>query len=100
MWYKYLAMPFIFIIWLYVVLCIYLVKRKTKSLLRRIAVCFMFSSVTLLIIEILIDLYLENQVSLSWSIYAMLPITMISFFIFILSFNKKLLDEIKERIFI
>lgn len=100
LWYKYLAMPFIFILWLYVVLCIYLVKRKTKSLLRRIAICLMFSSITLIIIEILIDLYLRGVISLSWSIYAMLPISIISTLILILSFNRKLLDEIKQRVFI
>ena len=100
LWYKYLAMPFIFILWLYVVLCIYLVKRKTKSLLRRIAICLMFSSITLIIIEILIDLYLRGVISLSWSIYAMLPISIISTLILILSYNRKLLDEIKQRIFI
>ena len=100
MWYKYLAMPFIFILWLYVVLCIYLVKRKTKSLLRRIAICLMFSSITLIIIEILIDLYLRGVISLSWSIYAMLPISIISTLILILSFNRKLLDEIRQRVFI
>lgn len=99
-WYLYLAMPFIFILWVYIVLCIYLVKRKTKSLLRRIAICLMFSSITLIIIEVLIDLYLRKEVLLTWSIYAMLPISIISTLILILSFNRKLLDEIKQRIFI
>lgn len=100
LWYKYLALPFILLVWLYIVLCIYLVKRKTKSLLRRIAFCLLFSSIALIIIETLVDLYLKNQISLSWSIYAMLPISIISVLIFILSFNKKLLDEIEQRIFI
>lgn len=100
LWYKYLVMPFIFIVWFHIMLCIYLVKRKTKSLLRRIVVCLMFSSLTLIIIEILIDLYLRNKIYLNWSIYAILPITIISILIFILSFNKKLIDEIKQRVFI
>ena len=100
LWYKYLVMPFIIILWLYICLCILFVKKKTKSLLRRIVVCLMFSSIALIVIEMLIDLYLRNQIYLTWSIYAMFPITIISILILILSFNKKLLEEIKQRIFI
>lgn len=88
-WYLYLVLPFIFAIWLFIVLCIFLIKRKTKSLLRRISACFIFGSVELLIIEIFIDLYSRSTISLTWSVYAMLPLTIVGTLIFILSFNKK-----------
>lgn len=98
-WCLYLVMPFIFIVWLYVVLCTYLIKTKRKSILKRIAVCLMFGSLALIGIETSIDLYKDNFVFYNWSIYAVLPITIISILIFMLSYNRKLIEEIKQRIF-
>lgn len=98
-WYLYLILPFIFIIWFYVFLCVYLMKNKKKNLLRRLGICFFFSSIALLGIEISIDLYKYNSIYLNWSIYAVLPIGIISILILIISFNKKILDEVRQRMF-
>lgn len=98
-WYLYLVLPFIFIVWLYAMLCTYLMKKK-NNFLRRISICLMFSALALGVIEGGIDLYNNGVMYFTWSIYASIPILIISTLIFIVSYNKKLTDEIKQRMFI
>ena len=98
-WYIYLVLPFVFIFWCYIMICTRFLAKKSKGFLRRIVLCFLFSSVALMAIESGIDLY-NNNLNLTWSLYAALPIVIISIILFIISFNRKLIEEIKQRIFI
>ena len=41
-----------------------------------------------------------EKVVINWSIYAILPITIIGLILYVISFNRKLINEIKQRIFI
>lgn len=99
-WFLYLVCPFIFIVWLYIILCIFIFRNKNYNFLRRFALAFSSISVILLVIESCIDLFINEKIFLTWSIYASLPIIIISILTFIISYNKRLLDEIKQRIFI
>lgn len=98
-WYIYLVLPFIFILWCYIMICTRIIKKRRKGFLRRVVVCLLFSSLALIAVESGIDLY-NNKLHLTWSLYAALPITIISIILFIISFNRKLIEEIKQRIFI
>lgn len=99
-WYIYLLMPFIIIFYGYMLLCTYLVKDKKHNFLKKLSFYFCFTVITLIIIESGIDLYCDDVIKLTWSLYASLPIAIISLLLFIISFNKKILDQIKRRIFI
>lgn len=99
-WFLYLVCPFIFVVWLYIILCIFVFSNKKYDLLKRFSVSFAFISILLLTIEACIDLFKYEKIIFNWSIYAVLPITIISTIIFLISYNKKLIDEIKQRIFI
>ncbi len=99
-WFYYLVCPFIFIIWIYIVLCAFVLSKKKFNLLRRFSVAFSFISVILLTIEMCVDMFKYEKIIINWSIYAVLPITIIGLILFIISYNKKLMDEIKQRIFI
>ena len=96
----YLVCPFIFIIWIYIVLCVFVLEKKKYNLLRRFSIAFSFISIILLIIEACIDMFKYEKVVINWSIYAILPITIIGLILYIISFNRKLINEIKQRIFI
>lgn len=99
-WFYYLVCPFIFIIWIYIVLCAFVLSKKKSNLLRRFFVAFSFISVILLTIEMCVDMFKYEKIIINWSIYAVLPITIIGLILFIISYNRKLMDEIKQRIFI
>lgn len=99
-WFYYLVCPFIFIIWFYIVLCAFVLNKKKFNLLRRFSVAFSFISVILLTIEMCVDMFKYEKIFINWSIYAILPITIIGLILFIISYNRKLMDEIKQRIFI
>lgn len=99
-WYSYFALPFIFIIFLFVFLMITLLKRKNKSVLRIIAFSMLYISLSLIVIEILTDLYISNSIELIWSLYAVLPLGILGVVFFLLSFNKKVIEELRQRMFI
>lgn len=73
---------------------------KHKNVLRILSYSLFYLSFLLIIIELLIDLFRDNLVNLSWSIIAILPMIIIGIIILVVSFNEKLIDEIKRRIFI
>lgn len=99
-WYLYLVLPFVFIFWCYIMISIYIIKKRKKGILKRVIICLSFSSIAMLVIESGIDLYRFKEINCTWSLYAALPITIICLLLFIVSFNRKLIEEIKQRIFI
>ena len=99
-WYLCLVMPYVLITWIYVFICVLFIKKKKKHLLRYVSISIILSSVSLIGIECGIDLFCDEFISLTWSIYASIPIIVIGLLLFILSFNHKIVDEIKQRIFI
>lgn len=99
-WYLYLVLPFVFILWCYIMICVRIIKKRKKGILKRLVTCLLFSSIALIGIESGIDLYKYETLHYTWSLYASLPITIVSILLFILSFNRKLIEEIKQRIFI
>ncbi|MBP5684342.1 MAG: hypothetical protein J6X02_03700 [Bacilli bacterium] len=99
-WYLYLVMPNIFVIWLIVVLSIYLFIKKKTRFSRALAIMLFLIAGILITTEVLIDSYSRQIINLGWSLYASLPILILSLTIFMISFNRKLLNEIRKRIFI
>lgn len=73
---------------------------KIKKILQIISYSLIYISFSLVVTEILIDLYRDNIINLSWSIISILPMIIIGLLLLIISFNDKLIDEIKRRIFI
>ena len=99
-WDLYLVMPHIFIIWVLIVLCFFFFRKKKRRLTRGIATILLVISIILVVTEILVDLYKYQTISLKWSLYASLPILIVSLIIFVISFNRRLIEEVKKRIFI
>jgi hypothetical protein len=99
-WYLYLVMPNIFIIWLLVVLTVYLFIKKKMRFTRAVSTFLFTIALILISTEVLIDLFSNSVVSLKWSLYASLPILIVCLVVFVISFNRKLINEIKKRIFL
>ncbi len=99
-WYLYFVLPFLLLIGLYIFMLIILINRKNKRILRILSFSMLYISISLIVIEVFTDLYTYNIINLLWSLYAVLPLGIIGVGFFILSFNKKLIDEIRRRIFI
>lgn len=97
-WFLYLVGPFILLIILYVLLNIYL--SKYKNILRNFSCILTYISFCLFVINGCIRLYKTNIFEVTWSIYSNIPILTISLLLMILSFNKKITDEIEKRFFI
>ena len=77
----------------------YLIKRKKGDFLKKISLGLLFSGLTVIAVEACIDLFKHNYINYNWSFYAALPITIISTLTFILSYNKKIVDEMRQRMF-
>lgn len=98
-WYLYLILPFVFTLWIYVMLITYLIKRKKGEFLKKLSLGLLFGGLTVIAVEACIDLFRDNLINYTWSFYAALPITIISTIIFILSYNKRIVDEMRQRLF-
>ena len=99
-WYLYLAMPLLILTGSYSTLCTALMRSNKKNRFRSIGYCFLFLVLALILMEILTDLYLTKSISLFWSLCASIPTGVISLFSFGVSTNKKIMGEIKKRLFI
>ena len=99
-WYLYLVLPNVFIVWLIIVLSVIVFIKRKMRLTRGISLFLFLISIILIVTEILSDLYKYQVINLKWILYASLPILIVSLMIFIISFNRRLIDEIKKRIFI
>ena len=77
-----------------------LIKTKKGNIFHKISSILFLDSISLLGIEIAIDLYKYNKITFNWSIYASIPIILLAIITLYISFNHKLMDEIKQRIFI
>ena len=87
-WCLYLVLPFIFIVWIYIMLVTYLIKKKKGEFLKKLSLGLLFSALTVIAVEACIDLFKYNFINYNWSFYAALPITIICSLTFILSYNK------------
>ncbi|MDD2625852.1 MAG: hypothetical protein GX032_00850 [Tenericutes bacterium] len=99
-WFLYLVMPFLFIFGIFCLIILWIIKRKNKNLIRILSFVLFFCALSIIVIEILIDLYNFKTIDLYWSIFVTLPILLISIVFIVISCNKKMLEEIKQRIFI
>lgn len=97
-WFIYLVGPFILIVVGFVLLNIYL--SKYKNILRNFSCLLIYISFILNLINGLIIIYKTNRFNLTWSMYSSIPLLIISILLMILSFNKKISEEIEKRFFI
>lgn len=97
-WFTCLVGPFILIIVCFVLLNIYL--SNYKNILRNFSVILVYLSFVLNLINGLIILYKTNIFDITWSKYSSIPLLIISIILMILSFNKKISEEIEKRFFI
>src|SRR5574344_1461561 len=99
-WFTSLAMPLAAAFWVYVTVCTMLFRRKGRNNMRAASICLFLISLFHIFLDILIHCYQSGAVAISWALYASLPIAIVSVIFFISSFSHRLLDEIKQRIFL
>ena len=97
-WFIYLVGPFILLLLLLIILNIYLSKHN--NVLRNMSCLLIFIAFSLSIIDGCIHLFNKSNIIFTWSIYSNIPILIISIILMILSFNKKITEEIEKRFFI
>ena len=97
-WFTCLVGPFILEVILFILLNIYL--SKYRNVLRNFACILVYISLVLNAINGLILLYNTKSFNLTWSIYSSAPLLIISVILMLLSFNKKISEEIEKRFFI
>jgi hypothetical protein len=97
-WFIYLVGPIILIVLYFVLLNIYL--SNYKNILRNFSILLMYIALILFILNGLIRVYKYGSFSITWSIYSNIPILIIGFLFFGLSFNKRIQNEFEKRFFI
>ena len=97
-WFLYLVGPIILILTLFIYINVYLTKYN--NVLRNFSILLTYLSISLFILNILIKLYKINTIQITWSLYTSIILLPICIICFILSFNKKIENEIEKRFFI
>ena len=97
-WYLCLVMPFILMSSVYVIISYYLYRKK--NILRSISYKAFYLSICLIGINGFIRLFSNHHFSITWAVYAAIPVFIISVLLFILSFNDKIALEIEKRMFV
>ena len=99
-WFLYLALPAAGIAAGYTTVSVWLACRKKLRLFYRIAVCLLLLIVSMVIIETVTDLYAENAVHIFWSLYAVIPLSLIALFFTIAAHNRRIVEYIKKNMFL
>ena len=97
-WFIYLVGPFIVLIVYFILLNIYL--SEYKNILRNFSIILIYISFCLNVINGCINVYKINKFIYTWSIKANIPLLIISIILLLLSFNRKISEEVEKRFFI
>lgn len=97
-WFLYLVGPIILMVLFFVLLNIYLARYK--NMLRNFSVILMYIALILFLLNGLIRVYNTKAFDITWSIYSNIPIVIISFILYGLSFSTKVQNEFEKRFFI
>ena len=97
-WFLYLVGPIILMVLFFVLLNIYLARYK--NMLRNFSVILMYIALILFLLNELIRVYNTKVFDITWSIYSNIPIVIISFILYGLSFSTKVQNEFEKRFFI
>ena len=97
-WFLYLVGPIILMVLIFVLLNVYL--SKYKNMLKNFSVILMYIALILFILNGLIRTYKTGSFEITWSIYSNIPIILVSFILFGLSFSTKIQNEFEKRFFI
>ena len=97
-WFLYLVGPFIALIVIFILLNVYL--SKFRNILRNFSCILIYISFCLNMINGCISFYKSNSFLYTWSIKANIPLLIISLILILLSFNRKICEEVEKRFFI
>ena len=97
-WFIYLVGPIILMVIYFVLLNLYL--SNFKNILRNFSILLTYIAFILFVLNGLIIVYKTGTFYITWSIYSNVPILIISFVLFGLSFSKKIQNEFEKRFFI
>ena len=97
-WFLLLVGPIILMVSGYILLNIYL--SKYHNILRNFSILLLYIIAFLYLLDSFINMYKHNIFTIKWSLISNIPIFIISVILFILSFNKKISNEVEKRFFI
>ncbi|MGI6175646.1 MAG: DUF6320 domain-containing protein [Christensenellales bacterium] len=97
-WFLSLGVPITLLLWLFSILMVRGVKvLRIKHLYIPALACFALAVVVVLI-ELLVNLYIDNTLRIVWSFYALIPLVALGILFIVMERNKKLKEEIVMRL--
>ena len=95
-----ILLPLTLVLWGYIIIITLLIKLKKINNCRKISFFLFYVVISLFVIELSTHLITYTSLVPTWSIIASIPILSIGLILFIISFNKRLLDAISQKLFI
>ncbi|MBQ6285002.1 MAG: hypothetical protein IJK67_01645 [Bacilli bacterium] len=97
-WFLYLVGPIILFVTMFVYLNVYLTNKN--NILRNFYYLMTYLASCLILLNGLIKLYNTGIFTITWAIYSTIVLSLFAITCLILSFNKKIENEIEKRFFI
>lgn len=95
-----ILLPLTLVLWGYIFVITLLVRLKKINNLRKISFFLFYTVISLYVIELAINLVSYSSIMPTWSFIASIPITIVALVFFIISFSKKVIDAINQKLFI
>jgi len=99
-WCTHLAIPITVATGLGVCTMIAIIRSKKLRILTRAALCCITLGLYILALELIIDYTVLGYLTVSWSIYAIVPLVFVALLLFTISRRPRLMDELKRRLFV
>ncbi|NLD58279.1 MAG: hypothetical protein GX647_01290 [Clostridiales bacterium] len=99
-WFPALALPLTMLAGCSAMISVYVCRRSRMPALDKVSIVFLIAAAVLAGLESLIDLWIDGEVRLVWSLYALLPLAALSAVFRIIERRPKLKENILKRLFL
>lgn len=99
-WFVGLALPVVMAVGLFVLGIFWAFRRIQSPMLKRVSLGLTILGLFLLALEVLTDLWINKTVFINWSIFAVIPLMVISLMCLYFERNEPLKKEIRKRLFL
>ena len=99
-WYLSIVLPLLVLFGVMLLLMLLVIRRVEMVKLHRGALLLLLFGALMLGLEIIIDLAIWEEVRLTWSLYATIPLVVVALMASLLEHNKVLKEEIRKRLFV
>jgi len=92
-----LALPIVICASFFILIIILAAKYVVFGVLKMMAFFFSFTALMVVVIEIVTDMYMDDNVQLQWSLIVFVPLVLVSLVMLVVERKKRVKDEMRKK---